>query len=327
MKTTFNAALAPIVLILSLHAPRAEAGRPLPYEYPAVFRQANLVMLKFQEALVAEHWDEALAFCSERVRQAAAASASSREFLSKSLPLPEVLASHRFGYWKEQHNGDQHLYGMFLELAPGGQEPRVQWFWSMSTTDKGWLIDWEPVVLDRDALMEKKKAELADRERRVEAARRELEPKLRSIKTHLTAVSERFVLGEPMLFRVEFMNFGDAPVRFTAAGVGYDPLVVRNAEGERIPCLKGPAQLMQTRGELAPGAATVLAGEIDLNRDYAFAAAGTYDVQFDGKSLAVGEWIDSGQPVDLPDRQFVSTPTTFPSNVLRIEIAAGAEVK
>ena len=90
------------------------------------------------------------------------------------------------------------------------------------------MIDWEPAPIDLDALIEVKKAEIADRRKRVEEARRELETKLGGIKTHLAAVSERFVIGSPMLFRVELKNFGESSVRFMAAGVGNDPLSVLN---------------------------------------------------------------------------------------------------
>jgi hypothetical protein len=326
-KMRLAAAFVPILLILALHLPRAEAGRPMPYEYPAVFREANMVMLKFQEALAAERWAKALAFCSEPVQRAAGQFPSPRAFLATTLPLREILAGHRLGYWSEQHNGDQHRYRMLIQLTPDDQKPLVQWYWSMSTEGKGWLIDWEPVAVDLQALIAKENAAIADRQRRVDAARRELAPKLRVVKTHLTALSERFVLGSPMLFRDEFMNFGEAPVRYTAAGVGYEPLVVVNAGGDAIPCLKGPAQLMLDRGELAPGATAVLADRIDLNRDFAFARAGTYHVQFDGKSLKVGEWIESNRLEGLPDQEFIATEMTFPSNVLKIEVAESAEWK
>ena len=68
--------------------------------------------------------------------------------------------------------------------------------------------------------------EAATRIKRVEEARRTLEPKLRTVKTHLTALSDEFVIGSPMKFRIEFMNLGDAPVHYTTAGAGYFPLRV-----------------------------------------------------------------------------------------------------
>jgi hypothetical protein len=285
-----------------------------------------MVMLRFQEALATARWEDALSHCSDRVRKGATKWPTEQEFFAKTLPLEKVLASHRFGYWSESHGKDSHSYGMFFRLTPRGQEPLVQWHWKMNTTAKGtWEIDWEPVALDLDALIKKKKSGIAARQKRVEAARRALEPKLRGVKTHLTAVSGEFVIGSPMHFRVELMNLGEAPIDYTAAGVGYYPLRVLNEKGEPIPCLKGPAQLMSHRGSAEPRSTKILADDVDLNRDYHFSDPGTYFVQFDGGGLGIGEWI---RPVASPlhqDREFVSTTTTFPSNVLRIEIRGEKE--
>jgi hypothetical protein len=292
MKTTWRTVSLVALLILSLNAPHAFGGRPIPYEHPEIFRQANMVMLKFQEALVGERWEDALSHCSARVQKGAKQWPTEQEFFAKTLPLERVLASHRFGYWRESHGKSSHSYGMFFDLTPRGQEPLVQWHWKMGTTTKGsWEIDWEPVALDLEALIEKKKSGIAARQKRVEAAGRELEPKLRGIKTHLTAVSDEFVIGKPMLFRVEFMNLGDAPIHYTEAGVGYYPLRVLNEKAEPIPCLKGPAQLMLRQDSAEPRSTKILADDVDLNRDYNFSKQGTYFVQFDGEGLGIGEWI------------------------------------
>mgnify|MGYP006966868946 CR=1 FL=1 len=273
-----------------------------------------------------ERWEEALSHCSARVQKGAKQCPTKKECFTKTLPLKRVLASHRFGYWSESHGKSSHFYGMFFRLTPRGQEPLVQWHWKMATTTKGiWEIDWEPVALDLEALIEKKNVNIAARQKRVEAALRELEPKLRGIKTHLTAVSDEFVIGKPMLFRVEFMNLGDAPIHYTEAGVGYYPLRVLNEKGEAIPCLKGPAQLRSRQESVGPRSTKILADDVDLNRDYHFSNPGTYFVQFDGEGLGIGEWIRTVDSLLLQDREFVSTTTAFPSNVLKIEIRGEKE--
>ena len=284
-----------------------------------------MVMLKFQEALAAERWEEALSFCSDRVRKGAAQWSTQKEFFAKTMPLAKVLASCRFRFWREQHKKDFHSYGLVIQLTPRNQEPLIQWHWSMFTSNNTWVIDWEPVAIDLDALIEKRKSEIAEHRKRVDAARRQLEPKLRAIKTHLTAVSESFVIGSPMFFRVELLNFGESPVHFTAGGVGYHPLRVLDQNGRPIPCIKGSAQIMMRQCELAPHSSEILADKIDLNKDYRFAKPGTYFVQFDGESLAIGEQIPSTDTRFMEDHQFISTPTKFPSNILKIEIKAEKE--
>ena len=46
-----------------------------------------MTMLRFQEALAAERWEEALGFCSDRVKKAAAESPSPETFFEKTMPL------------------------------------------------------------------------------------------------------------------------------------------------------------------------------------------------------------------------------------------------
>jgi hypothetical protein len=71
MNAIWTTASSVVVAVLLLNTPHVVAGYPQPYQHPGLFRQANMVMLKFQEALAAKRWEEALSFCSDRVRQRA----------------------------------------------------------------------------------------------------------------------------------------------------------------------------------------------------------------------------------------------------------------
>jgi len=321
MKTMWKCEMVVAVVVLAVlpYVPHAVAGRPLPYEYPEHFRQANMVMLKFQEALAAKRWEEALSYCSDRVRDSAKRWATCREFFAATTPLERILKDYRFGFWQERHKKDSHYYGLAIPLTPG-KRPYVHWYWSISTAKNTWVLDWEPVAMDLETLIQEKKSRLAERERQIVAARRVLEPKLRAVKTHLSAGSETFVIGSPMLFRVELMNFGESPIQFVAAGVGYHPLRVFNQNKQSIPCIKEPAQIGAQERELAPHESVVLADRIDINQDYRFTKPGTYFVQFDGESLEIGERIPSTDTRFGDEDEFIATRTKFPSNVVQIEI-------
>src|SRR6185503_13059802 len=82
-----------IVTVLALHPPDAPAGRPGPWQRNSPGRrQANMVFLRFQDALASERWEEALTFCSERVRAKSAGWPSLKEFFDDTMPIEGVLS-------------------------------------------------------------------------------------------------------------------------------------------------------------------------------------------------------------------------------------------
>ncbi|MEI6808728.1 MAG: hypothetical protein WCN95_08395 [bacterium] len=323
MDTTTRVAIATIALQLVLAVPSAIAGGPQPCEYPIEYRQANMILLKFQDALTTERWQEALLFCSDRVRKAAQGWPTPKEFFSKTLPLAKVVAGVGCPYWQEQHNGAFHSYGLLIRLTEPRQEPLVQWYWNMFTTNNTWAIDWEPVAIDLNAMIEKQRAEDRDHRKRVETARSELEPKLRTIKTHLTALSDHCVVGSPMLFRVELMNFGKSAINFMAAGVEYHPLRLLNEKSEPIPFVEAPAQIVMREGVVAPESSEILADSIDIAKHYSISRPGTYFVQFDGAPLEIGARIPRTDKRISSEDEFVATSTKLPSNVVKIEVTTG----
>src|SRR5882672_1701903 len=69
-----------------------------PPRHSAEYRQANMLFLRFQDALAAEKWDEALSLCSERVRAKTSEWPSTEAFFKETVPIALVLAQD-FGYW------------------------------------------------------------------------------------------------------------------------------------------------------------------------------------------------------------------------------------
>ena len=62
-----------VLTLLLLRPPDAPAGRPGPaHRQPPQYRQANMLLLRFQDALAEERWADALALCSDRIRAKAA---------------------------------------------------------------------------------------------------------------------------------------------------------------------------------------------------------------------------------------------------------------
>jgi hypothetical protein len=306
-----------MVAILSVSALHVFGGHPgPPKRHPEDHRQANMVMLRFQGALAEERWQDALVFCSDRVRAKAAEWSSPGAFFHETMPVEGFLAKD-FGC----STCSSKYFGSFVDLPEQYGEPRVptkrrtsmiQWLYAIYATNNTWVVDYTPVKLV-DYIADKKAARQA-REDRIKHIRKTLEPKLRGVKVHLSPLSEKFVIGSPMLFRLELINFGPTPIHYLNSGVQYHPLKVLNEKREVVPAYEQPSQIGVRQGDLASGASGILADKIDITQNHEISKAGKYFVQFDGRDLDIGEPFDDSVFGLLP------TPTKFPSEIIEIEV-------
>src|SRR5262249_14264483 len=140
---------------------------------------AGIAVMGFEKALDAQKWDDALEMCSDRVRMGAAKWPSAEAFLRETVPLDKMLAYPQFAYFREQHGGTFHRYGMFINLTAPTVEPVIQWFWSVETAGTRWTIDFDPKPIKLDELIAQKKAEIAKQQERMAQLRKAVEPKLR----------------------------------------------------------------------------------------------------------------------------------------------------
>jgi len=117
------------------------------------------------------------------------------------------------------------------------------------------------------------------------------------------------------------MNFGDEPIQFRDSGCSYESLVLMNDKREPIPFDRIPAMVQERTGELAARSTTMLAGEIDLARQFKIAKPGKYYVQFSGLPVAIGEPMTIPKNAQRDEYQmFVAGTSQFPSNILEIEV-------
>ena len=72
-----------------------------------------MTLLQFQNALAADHWDDALLLCSTGIQSRAKAWPSAEKFFKDTMPIEHVLARGDFGCWR---NGNQ-FYGMFETIS------------------------------------------------------------------------------------------------------------------------------------------------------------------------------------------------------------------
>src|ERR1041384_2050541 len=297
------------------------AGRPIwpPPKHSQEYRDANMLFLRFQDALAAERWTQALSFCSDRIRARAAEMPSLENFFRQTIPIDLLLAKD-FGFWTERSN----FYGLLVPLTDAQSKPFIQWFWAIYATNGGWVVDYPPVQLDE--YVARKKAAIEARENWIRQIRRDFVPHLNGIKTRLIPEQKSFLIGRPMLFRVELMNLGKSAVDYADSGVAFAPLAIFDEKGTPLPFTETPRQIMVRRGKIAPGEVVLLADKIDLAEHYSIREPGSYAVQFSGANLEFG--------LPVPDRglgsfgenedevfgafDFLAATNRFPSGLIKI---------
>ena len=236
------------------------------------------------------------------------------------MPMEHVLAQD-FGCWCCATN----FYGLVLSISEPGTTPLIQWYWAIVGTNGGWFIDYPSIKLDE--YIAKRKAAIEERDDRVRRIQQALEPRIKSVKTRLTAVSNRFVIGQPMLFRLELVNSGQTSVHYMDKGLRHQALTVLNEKSEPIPhAMPTPLQMLVRTAELAAGSSFILVDMIDINQHHEITKPGKYFVQFNSTELEVGQPLphqevdDFGENLPLGIFNFLPATNKFPSNVIEIEV-------
>src|SRR5258707_9511850 len=134
------------------------------------------------------------------------------------MPIENLLARD-FGYWRIKPNGVKPIsFGLSVLLSEAGTTPVLKWYWAIDVADEKWVVDYPPVKLEE--YVSRKKAAIQEREEQKERVLEALEPKARPIKSRLIQLSEKLVIGTPMLFQVELTNGGNTSVHYLNYGLG-----------------------------------------------------------------------------------------------------------
>jgi hypothetical protein len=302
------------------------AGHPEPaHRKSQGERDANMALLQFQNALAADRWGDALALCSVDVQNQAKAWPSAEKFFKDTMPIEDVLARD-FSRW----SCGEKFCGMFETISAWDEQPRIDWYWGIALTEDGkWVVDYPPVLLTEYVVQ--RKALLKARDDKVATLKLTLESKMPFVSTRLIPLTNQFVTGQPMRFRVELTNAGPTDVYYMDGGLNYYGLSVRDERGQGtvLTNTAGPAQIRVQTQKLPAHSAVVLAEALDITWNHRITEPGKYSVQFDGSTLAVGECVPQ-EDTDRFDRPIGSvsiggyfspvTTNKFPSNVVKIDV-------
>jgi hypothetical protein len=300
------------------------AGHPEPAQRKSQGeRDANMALLQFQNALAADRWGDALALCSVDVQNQAKAWPSAEKFFKDTMPIEPVLARD-FSRWS---CGDT-FCGMFETISAYDEQPRIDWYWGIALAGNGkWVVDYPPVPMAEYVVQ--RKALLKARDEKIAAVQHSLESKVPFIRTRLIPLTNRFVTGQPMRFRVELTNAGPTDVYYMEGGLNHYGLVVRDERGPGtvLTNTASPAQIGVQTQKLPAHSAVVLAEVLDITTNHRVVEPGKYAVQFDGSTLQIGERVPMEPDTDRFGRtlgigwgDFFGATNKFPSNAVKIDV-------
>lgn len=289
----------------------------------ALAEEARTVILKFQQALQESAWEKALSYCSKSVKAKAKEYESVEAFFKAVVPIETIVQTRRFRFYPVKGSTDKfyYVFDWSFHTSDPDMEHRIGWQPFIYKTDVGWTIDFRTTPLKewieqykQDALWSRQRA----KER--EAERKAFEPKLKAVKakTRLTLVSKEFVLGRPMLFRLELVNQGEEEFLYDHQQVAVNAsMTITDENGKRVSYIAGPVQTLGWYKPIKPGESVVLFDDLDIAKQYDIKKPGRYKVQFNGNGLQIG--ITTGEEQFDPDN-FIGIAEKFPSNTVEINV-------
>ena len=125
----------------------------------------------------------------------------------------------------------------------------------------------------------------------------------KAIKYILSPASQEFVIGKPMLFRLEMKNIGEKPIGYWRTEVLMnDPMLVTDPNGRVLPCVDAGGQLFMSPDAILSGEVIVLGEAYDVTSQYRILHPGRYRFQwrFDSRTSNVCEVdVKPGTPPDM----------------------------
>jgi prepilin-type processing-associated H-X9-DG protein len=292
--------------------------------YMFVFPEGAISKIsQFRKALAASDWDKASSYCSDRVKAAARKYESVEAFFRDIVPVEAVIGKPDMLRHPVKGGYNLWLGGLlfFRRSAPGDAEEELWWQFLIDKRDAAWVIDFETKSI-RDRLEQRKKDRLrtAALEKERQALRKAFQWKLEAVKakTRLTPVSKEFVVGRPMLFRLELVNEGKVEFLYDHQQVAVNSsMTITDKKGERVPYTFGPVQTDGSHKAIKAGKSAILFDNLDISSQYDLSKAGKYKVQFNGKGLYTA--IGTGEG---PFENTIGIQGKFPSNIVEIEVSA-----
>jgi len=320
MKTRFITVAIFAIALVALYAyqvsAQEESGLGKPPIILTLSEESLSVMHQFQQGLKECEWEKALSYCSESVITKAKEYESIEAFFRNVVPVKQLVQTKSFHLWRWQglREEEQTSFGCSMRLREPDIKPTIRWKWTVNKTEAGWLIDFEPIPLElwieQETLRKKRQSE------EYVGQRKALEQKLKDVEIRLSPVSDTFILGQPLLFRLELINDGELELGYINVN---NSMIITDEHGDRIPRTEDENLIFGASHSIKPGERDVLFDNFDIATQYAITTPGKYKVQFSGKGIQIWERIEEHGDAGHYGK-VTMTDMRIPSNVVEIEI-------
>jgi hypothetical protein len=277
---------------------------------------ANLIR-QYLRALEKSDWKTALSVCSINVKDKAQQYPTPESFFNTVVPVKEILNNPRdpqIGSWKYS------AYIFDVGISRPDMPRVVSWQWKARKLEgrANWEIDFPAIPFETWLANEKQVTIRAIKES--EQLTKEMAPRLKGVRTLLTAKREEFVVGEPIYFCLQIINQGDSILNYDCQQVAVNnSMTIEGPDGKEV---KYTAESVQTAGGpvlLKPGVTKTLFDQLDITKQYDMRQQGQYRVQFNGNGLSFV--VGKEDIFELSDpKSWRYYRSILPSNVVAITI-------
>ncbi len=215
--------------------------------------QPEKALLKFQKALQRQDWQGVLPLCSENVRKKSQEFESLEKFFKDYLPIEELQKMREFPTTGYSGSSDR-IRTINLDLSLSAFDPgtydSVSWKWSLVRNEGTWLVDFKVIPLEMMVQKEKLRRKLHHEDYETRNAKFE-----KGIKYSLIPLTEDFVIGEPMTFRIEIKNISDAPILYMTINplMINDPMKIIGPNSEKTKYVDMTSQTFMGEEVILPG--------------------------------------------------------------------------
>ncbi|MBN1972873.1 MAG: M48 family metalloprotease [Sedimentisphaerales bacterium] len=249
-------------------------------------KEAEALMGKFQQALKDSDFEKAISLCSQKVQSFAKKYQPLEDFFNDVVPIEKIKAlSEVLTFGGSTGPGNRRLaYFCCVQLSEPDIKPQISWEWKLNNTDSGWEIDFKTLTLN--AWIEQETNRLNNE--RIQALERDRILK-EGLELKLVPLSESFVVGKPMEFRLELTNISDSPIEYWTADFYLlnDPLTIIDPNGKHVEYMSGSTQTTTVSKTLNPNQTIILKEKYDVTSQYHITKPGTYTFQFTGYDSTV----------------------------------------
>ena len=251
-----------------------EPGRPL---LPEIAEKA---IIGFQKALRESDWAKALTYCSKKVKTEAVGHESIEAFFGDVLPIEEIKSLPEFQIRGRGIRNDEVVrYSCEIKLEDPNYRWPLNWNLSVLKEDSSWAVEFPTKPLDIWLKHEVLKSKWANGELKFDK-----EKIRKGFEVSLVPLSEDYVIGKPMLFRLEMKNVSTetlGPVDTTSVMVN-DPMIVIHPNGDKALYVDSDYQTVTGHEFVEPGETIVIADNYDARSQYHITTPGKYTFQFRG---------------------------------------------